>query len=304
VVFELARSAWMAQRVPEVELPRRNAQLSAAGSVSETLAFALGGWLYQGLGAAWSLAADAFSYLGSAWCLRGVAEAPPVQVASAGAGTDSAWQRWRRETAAGLQAIAQRPLLRALAGVEALLAFGGALTGTAYMIFVSRDIGLPTGTLGMVFAMGGLGALVGAALAPRLGRSLGAGRTMTLGLAAWTAGALCIPLVTGAGALAIGLLLAQQIVGDAGRTLHDVHDRTLRQTAVPPDLLARADAGIRGAGQLATLAGALAGGVLGSALDARSVLWLAVGCAATATALAAWRLAGVAGPAGPPGSSG
>ena len=175
--------------------------------------------------------------------------------------------------------------------VEGLLAFSGALSGTAYMIFVSRDIGLPTGQLGMIFAMGGLGSVLGAALAPRLGRHFGSGRTMALGLAVYTLGIMCVPLVPAAGGLAIGLLLGQQIVGDAGHALYGVHDRTLRQTAVPPELLARADAGIRSVGQAATLAGALAGGAIGSALDARAVLWCAVVFAGLAAAWAAWRLA-------------
>ena len=69
--------------------------------------------------------------------------------------------------------------------------------------------------------------------------------------------------------------------------LHDVHDRTLRQTAVPAELLVRTDAGIRSAGQLATLAGALVGGVMGDALGARSVLWLAVVAGGAAALLAA-----------------
>ena len=85
-------------------------------------------------------------------------------------------------------------------------------------------------------------------------------------------------------------LVAHQIVGDAGHVLHDVYDRTLRQTAVPDNLLARVDAGIRSAGQVATLAGALLGGMLGTATDARTVLWLAAAIAAGAALLAAWRL--------------
>ena len=295
VVFELARSAWMAQRVPVDELPRRNAQLSVAGSLSETAAFALGGWLYQWLGAVGALAMDGASYLGSAWCLRGVPEVPG-SARTAAAGTSAwriwrVWRVWRIETAQGLHAIASRQALRALAVVEGLLAFSGALSGTAYMIFVSRDIGLPTGQLGMIFAMGGLGSVLGAALAPRLGRHFGCGRTMALGLAVYTLGIMCVPLVPAAGGLAIGLLLGQQIVGDAGHALYGVHDRTLRQTAVPPELLARADAGIRSVGQAATLAGALAGGAIGSALDARAVLWCAVVFAGLAAAWAAWRLA-------------
>ena len=55
VAFELARCAWVAQCAAPEQLPARNAQLSAVGSVSETLAFALGGWLYQLLGAVLAL---------------------------------------------------------------------------------------------------------------------------------------------------------------------------------------------------------------------------------------------------------
>ena len=297
VGFELARSAWMAQRAGLGDLSERNAQLSVAGSVSEAAAFALGGWLYQGLGAALALAVDACSYLASALCLRGVRETapvarePPTPDAPDAPAAPGAWRQLLQESADGLRAVAARPVLRALAGIESLLAFSMALAGTSVMIFVSRDVGLPTGWLGMIFATGALGSIAGASLAPRLGRRFGPGRTMAWGLALYTVGAACVPLVGSAGALAVVLLVTQQIVGDAGHTLHDVHDRTLRQTAVPAELLARADAGIRSAGQLATLAGALAGGVLGDALGARSVLWLAVVAGGAAALLAAVTLA-------------
>ena len=309
VAFELARSAWMAQRTDPGELAERNARLSVVGSVSEAAAFALGGWLYQGLGASMALAVDACSYLASALCLRGVRETPPVARVASTSGAAAALRQLLKDSAEGLRAVAARPLLRALAGIESLLAFSMALAGTSVMIFVSRDIGLPTGWLGMIFATGALGAIIGASLAPRLGRRFGPGHTMVGGLALYTVGAACVPLVGSVGSfgnvssvgsfgnagsfgvLAVMLLVAQQIVGDAGHMLHDVHDRTLRQTAVPAELLVRTDAGIRSAGQLATLAGALVGGVMGDALGARSVLWLAVVAGGAAALLAAVTLA-------------
>ena len=281
--FELARSAWMAQRVAVDELPRRNAQLSALGSVSETLAFALGGWLFQGLGAAWSLAVDAGSYLVSGLCLRGVSEVPGVAAAATG---PRPWRQLAQASWAAWRSLRAQPALRTLTRVESLLAFATALSGTSYMIFVSRDLALPTGELGMVFALGGLGAVLGAALAPALGRRLGSGGAMGLGLLACTAGASTVPLATQAGWLALACLALQQVVGDAGHALYGVHDRTWRQTAVPAERLAQVDAGIRAAGQLATLAGGLVGGLAGEWLGARSVLWLAAAVTAAAAALA------------------
>jgi MFS family permease len=319
MAFELARSAWVAQRVPVADLPQRNAQLSMAGSLSETAAFALGGWLYQGLGAAMAFVVDAFSYVASALCLRRVGEvapAPPAVPATHSPGTPllSSLRQMYRQAAEGLQAVAERPALRALTGIEALGAFSFGLTGTAYTIFVTRDLGVPTGAAGVIAALGGAGAVLGAMLAPRLGRRIGPGRTMALGLVLFTAGAACIPMAalapllwgevattasaTGVSPLAQGVawgtlawLVAHQVVGDTGHTLHDVHDRTLRQTAVPAHLLARADAGIRTAGQLALLAGALVGGVVGTAAGSQAVLWLAAAAGALAAVLAAVRLA-------------
>lgn len=287
--FELARSAWMAQAVAAGDLPRRNAQLSVAGSLSETLAFAAGGWLYQGLGAALSLAVDALSYLASALCLTGVREQRAVPAPSSD--EPHGWRGLLDEAMAGLRVVAGHPSLRTIAGIEVLVAAGISLTGSCVMVFVTRDLGFETGPLGMIFAFGGLGAVAGGALAPWLGRRVGAGRAMAIGLALLAVGSAFTPMATQAGLLAMGLLAAQQIVGDCGHVVHEVHDRTLRQTSVPEALLARADAGIRAAGQCATLAGALVGGVIGTWVGTRSVLVLAAGLFAVAAWQALRRLA-------------
>ena len=328
MAFEVARSAWMAQRLAAGDLVHRNAQMSMATSLSETAAFALGGWLFQWLGAVAALALDALSYVASALCLRGVGEVRPAspvrdtagvgdvatqgsaagvvssaamdasRTAGGGApvpmapGWAAAARAWRREVGEGLRCIATHPTLRALASIEALMAVAGSLAGTSYMIYVARDLSIATGPLGVIFALGGLGAVVGARLAAGAARRLGTGPAMAAGLLACALGALCIPLAQGAGLLAIALLVMHQVVGDAGHTLFAVHDRTLRQTLVAPGLLARADAGIRGLGQAATLAGALAGGALGTALGARGVLWASAGVLALAAALAFARLRG------------
>jgi predicted MFS family arabinose efflux permease len=166
--------------------------------------------------------------------------------------------------------------LRVLAGIEVLLAAGGGLFGTCFMIFVVRDIGFDTGPLGMVFAVGGLGAVLGAWAAPAAARRWGSGRAMAAGLLLMTLGNACVPLVGAAGAAGLALLVLHQLVGDGGQVLHDIHDRTLRQTLVAPDRLAQADAGIRCAGQGARLVAALGGGLIGQLLGARSALVLAV----------------------------
>ena len=304
VAFELARSAWLAQATTAQRLPGRNAQLSAVGSVSETVAFALGGWLYQLLGAVLALVVDAFSYLVSALCLVGLRsgrERPsaPDGRRPAGDATASATTRtgagadrlgFLGEALGGIAAIRATAPLRALAMLEVLLALAASLGGTSYMIYVARDLAFSTGSLGMIFATGGIGAIAGAALAPRLGRRVGGGNAMTLGLVAAALGALCLPLAPGATVFGAALLVAHQIVGDGGLTVFGVHDRTLRQTVTSPELLARVDGGLRTLGQLATLVGALAGGALATALGARTALGVMAALLGVAAAVAHHRL--------------
>ena len=272
VAFELARSAWMARSIPAGELVRSNAQVSACTSASESAAFAIGGFLYQGLGAVLALAIDALSYVISAMCLRGVREVPgaPAQAV----GHRGRLRRIAADARDGLSLVRRTPSLRIVATTGTIVALGSSLAGTSYMIYVARDLGFQTGALGVIFAAGGLGSLVAAYLAPRAARRAGSAATMATGLALLTLGAVCIPLAQAPTIAGAALLVAHQVIGDGGHTLYDIHDRTWRQTAVPPDALARADAGVRTLEQVATLAGALAGGALATTIGARMALAL------------------------------
>ena len=288
MTFELARSAWMAQVVAASDLPRRNAQLSVGGSLSETAAFALGGWLFQGLGAALALALDALSYALSALCLRGVREVAPAQPQAAqldGAGVPMP-QRWLGELKIGLEQVRQSPVLLRLAALELLLGLAAALFSISYLIHLSRELQISTGVQGLVIAMGGLGSVLGGLLAVRAGARWGSSTALALGLLLTAIGMACVPAAQGQGWWALGLLVAHQVVGDGGMTVAQVHDRTLRQTLVAPQYLAQVDGALRAVGQLAMAFAAIAGGVLATAWGTRPALWLAAALGALAVVVA------------------
>ena len=270
--FEMARSAWIAHRIDEPRLPAANARIAMATSISETLAFALGGWLYQLVGAVLALATDALTYLLSAVFLRGIPGDAAADRAAAPA-RERMRAMWR-EAKDGMAAVTAVPALRTLAAVQVLIALGMSLAATSYMIFVARDLAFDPSILGMIFATGSVGSLAGAAVAAKAGERLGTQRTMLAGLALFAIGAACIPLAPSNGLAGAALLIAHQVLGDAGHALFDVHDRTTRQVSVDARLRARADAGIRTLAHVATLVGALAGGAGANALGARHALAL------------------------------
>lgn len=272
VAFELARSAWIAQAASHATLSRANAALATGSAISEAGAFAVTGAIFQWVGGAVALVLDAASYLVSAVLLRRVPEfrppsAPPGRAAPAEVGT----------TLRGAIAIAARDrCLRMLALLDLLTALAAGIAGTAYMIFVSRDLAIAPAALGVVFALGGAGSALGAAIAARLGRRIGSGSALAGGLAAAALGAALVPLAgTAAGAaMALVLLAGHQLIGDAGSALYEVHDRTLRQALAPSDARARIDAALRTLGLSATVAGALGGAAFATAYGAGPALAL------------------------------
>lgn len=294
MAFELARSAWIAKAAPPDALSRRNAQIAAGAAVSESLAFAVAGAAFQWAGGVAALLVDAASYLVSAVLLRPVSEPAPAPPVTAAMATK------RTRTGEALQLLVGRSSLRTLAVLDVLVALSAGVGVSSYMIYVTRELALSTALLGVVFALGGAGSALGAALAPRLGRRLGSGRALAWGLVAAALGSAFVPLAGSAGGAMTALLAAQQLVGDSGQVAYAIHDRTLRQTLVPADALARIDAAIRTLGQSALVAGALGGGLFASAYGARLGLWLSTAllAAAAVVALAAFRR-----PAVPPSRS-
>jgi MFS family permease len=284
MAFELARSAWIAQNTNGETLATRNAQLAAAGNVTEAASFGIGGWIYQALGGALSLAVDALSYLVSAAFLARVGDAASSDRRAKPRVT---LRELVDATHAGIETLSGEPTLRGLGCVHVVVALGMSLAGTSYMIYVARDLALDPGVLGMILAVGGIGSALGAAFAPRIGRRIGSRRAVVFGLAVATAGAILIPLASAPAMVAIVLLVGHQLIGDAGYVLHEIHDRTLRQSIAPADQLARVDAAIRTLGQIATLAGALGGGVLATIVGARVALFLAAAALLVAAVLGA-----------------
>jgi len=274
VAFELAQSAWIARHTRSVDLAGRNSALAAGNAVTEAASFGLTGWLFQWLGAAVALVTDALTYVASALLLARVEESPPPpKEETADRSVRGAVRAFAAEVRDGLRTVGAEPTLRALALVAALTAFGSSFAATTYMIYVSRDLGFPTGTLGMIFALGGFGSLAGAWIVARLSPRIPVHRLLVAGLFVWAIGSAAAPLAASATLVGALLLCTQQLVGDAGGIAVQITDRTLRQSHTPETHLARVDASMRTLSHALTLAGALLSGALAEVFGARPLLF-------------------------------
>ncbi|HXZ85749.1 MAG TPA: MFS transporter [Myxococcota bacterium] len=278
--FAVAEHAYLPSLVPEAELVRANSRLQAGDSSAEAVGFAAGGWLVQWLSAPLALCVDAASYLASALLLLGIGAAEPAPAA--------AKPRSQRagELLAGFRAIARSPALRAIAGANLLVMLAAQATGAVYMLFVYRELGFQPGVLGLLFALGALSSLASSFLAERVPRRWAEGPALPAGLALYALGPALLALAPGPTPFGVAAIAAQQLVGDGGYVLFEIHQRSLRQRLVPRELLGRVSGAIRLANSLAMLAGAALGGWLGGALGLRATLVAGAACTALAAGAA------------------
>jgi predicted MFS family arabinose efflux permease len=150
----------------------------------------------------------------------------------------------------------------------------GGIFSATYIVFAIRTLGLTPAMLGLTVTMGGLGGLAGAAMTPWLGRRLGMGHAILL--SAWLAAAFTtlIPFAGGSPVMAMLVLMAAQVFGDAAGTAEQILQASARQSILPPVTLGRTAGAFAAVNGLALTLGAIGGGFLGTALGLRPAMMI------------------------------
>lgn len=195
VIFSVANSTLIPAIVPREELTRRNSLTAASSGLAQLAGPGLGGVLVDVMGAASCMLLDAVSYLFSAVML-GALPRPDSQPAPPEA------PRFRRQVAAGFGYIRSQTVLKAAFLLGCSVNVVAAAVIALSPLYIVRTLREPSYVLGLVYAAEGAGALVGAALAPRLSSAWGSAQAMLRCALALPLAVLLLPLASrGAGAL-------------------------------------------------------------------------------------------------------
>ncbi|HEV8699147.1 MAG TPA: MFS transporter [Candidatus Limnocylindrales bacterium] len=263
----VADSAYLPTVVERDQLVASNAALTASGSVAEFSAFSIGGFLVQLLTAPIAIAVDAVSFLASALFIGSIRRPEP----------DRPGVLERRpilaEILEGLRPISRSPILTAIAGASSGSHFLWGVFGSVYLVFATEELGLGPATIGVIAAVGGACSFVGAVLAERVSRRVGIGPAILLGVVGFTLGNALTPLApAGAIAIAVALLVAQQLIADGAGTIGEINEISLVQTVAPDRVLGRVNGSIEFLTHLWLLVGTIAGGLIGEALGLRAAM--------------------------------
>ena len=142
-----------------------------------------------------------------------------------------------------------------------------------YMLYSVRFLHISPASLGVLIALGGVGSLAGASLAPRISKRSPLFTLFASGLLL-SLFQFLIPLASLYPALSVVFLAVQQLAGDCIWTIYLVNETTLRQTVVPAKLLGRVNAAAQLASRGMLPVGALAAGFLGTSLGIAPSLWI------------------------------
>jgi predicted MFS family arabinose efflux permease len=270
VCFDVGALSYVPFLVGRRHLTDANSRIQASTAFAGIAAPGLAGLLIGLVTAPITLTADAVSYLFSAAGLLSIRRPEP--------GPDPSQERipLRRSVAEGFSAVYGTRLLRVLLAQSAALNVGFGATSTIFTVYAVRTLGLTPLKLGIV--MGGLqvGALLGSLTAARIKRHLGLGRTLAVSILGVSVPPILLLLPRSAGVAAIVVLAAGWLGHGSGISVWNVNTITLRQAVTPTRLLARMNATYRMLLFGALPAGALIGGLLGSAVGLRTALIVAV----------------------------
>lgn len=268
LINDSAAQSFLPRLVPGRLLPDANARLDQSDAVAQTSGPALAGGLVSLLTAPWAVLVDAATYLISGLLLLRIHVVEPASQRFTMRGIHV-------EAAEGLRWVYGHRTLRPFAiGTHAwFLCF--AVVNVILPPYALRTLGLSPFGLGIALAAGGVGGLLGAFAATRLGRRFGAGRVviachavMAIAVAAvavstdhWTGW-----ILFGAGELMVGLSLGASNANEMG----------YRQAITPDNLQGRMNTTMRSINRAMIVVGAPLGGLLADRIGFRVTLWITV----------------------------
>ncbi|MBO1419594.1 MFS transporter, partial [Streptomyces sp. FH025] len=280
VFFDIGSQSVLPGLVGREHLVDANAAVVGLMAVGNVAGRGAGGALVQLLTAPLAIVATALSHLASALRLTALHRTPVPAPAPRPASAPAPSPGLGAQIAEGLRHVLGNRELRALAVTAALNNLGSQLVNTLLPLLFVRELRLSAGALGLFWAAGGAGILLGSRCARPIAARFGDGRTLALaGLCLAPAG-LLVPLIGGGPWLPLagaGWLLVSLKTG-----MDNVLGVSLRQRTTPDALLGRMNATFRFLLTGALAIGSALSGLFGELLGPRTTLWLGGAVLATA----------------------
>jgi MFS family permease len=264
-LFTVSNGSLSVAIMPAGQYVEGNSLIHASRAFSFVAGPSLGGLLVQVFSAPFALAADALSFLGSALFLHriGPREAP---AAKGGKGSLSAGARF----------ILGSPIVRASLISASAINFFDFMYLTLLVLYATRSLHVRPGPLGLVLGAAAVGGVIASLTTKRLAARIGIGWAYVTGGVLFIAPLALVPLASGPTALVLSMLFAAEFGSGFGVTLLEISIGAIFAVAIPAELRSRVSGAFQAVNYGTRPLGALLGGALGTLIDLRPTLWIAV----------------------------
>lgn len=257
---DVAFFAFLPGLVGRASLPDANSRLESSIQTGVLVGPGLAGLLIQAMTAARAMSIDAVSFIASALVMGAIRRR-----GDSGGGTDGTPRaKFLADLRAGFHYVLGNPPLRRLAIASSLSNVGAATATTVEVVFAYRNAGLTPGGLGLALSIGALGAPVMALNAARITRRLGPSRTLAIAGLVNGAAFLLMPLALVFPAFVV--FAASSAIFNLPNAVWNVSMSTLRQQLTADAMLGRMTATTMTVARGSLPVGAVAGGILGTAI--------------------------------------
>jgi MFS family permease len=266
VAFDISWSTVYIKTVERTEYVAANSLFNGSRSLAYVAGPSIGGALIQIVRAPMAVLIDAASYVLSAFFISRV-DAPEPSV-------EPQTEPIRRQLATGLSFLARDPIMRpTLASVATLNFFNWAFTAL-FVLYVTTQLGVSAGELGLALGAGAVGGVLGALIAARVGRRIGIGRAFLLGMIVFPIALVAVPL-TPPGTpvwLVIAMLVGMEFVSGLGVMILDINASAIIPARTPDQIRSRVSGAWRFINMGIRPIGAVVGGLLGGVIGVQQTL--------------------------------
>jgi len=261
VFFDVSYQSYLPALVDRPNLIEGNTKLEITRSTAQVAGPAVAGFLIQLIGGARAVAVDALSFFLSALALASIKKPEPEPRPSTASGTSGFIPEMRE----GIDVVFRNPILWRIAACTATTNLGSNMVfGAVFLVFAYRQLHLSAAVVGVVFALGSVGALAGAFLAGWVARTLGIGPTLGVTIIVGGLALLATPLaLVGAPAL---VLATTGFIEGLTIPVYNISQVSLRQAITPDRVQGRMNATMRTIVWGTIPLGAFIGGILGTSI--------------------------------------
>jgi MFS family permease len=268
VFFDVAYQSYLPSLVDREELIEGNSKLQLTVSIAQVGGPSVSGGLIAAITAPYAIVVDAASFVISAAFMLRIRHRETLPEHPEGEERPKMWPQVKE----GLHWVVGHRWLRYIATYTATANFCGSVLFAIFLLYAVRSLHLSAVELGVTFAVGAAGSIVGALAANRLQQTFGVGPTIVGTAVFGSFGGILYPLAPHS--FPLPFLMLGQAIFMFGAVTYNITQVSLRQAITPERLQGRMNAAMRWIVWGTIPLGTLTGGAIATGTNLKTALWV------------------------------